>query len=175
AINEGAARKSALKAGDRTKVVSNQGGTMDVTIQGIYSTKTATGGYIGVMFPAEQATELFTDGEHVGALDIAADPGVSQAEMRDRIAAQLPEGIEAITGQQAHNDVQKEVQDALQFINYILLGFGLVALVVGTFIIYNTFSMLVAQRLRELALLRAIGADRRQVTRSVLLEASVVG
>ena len=63
----------------------------------------------------------------------------------------------------------------LQFINYFLLAFGAIALLVGTFIIYNTFSMIVAQRLRELALLRAIGASRKQVNRSVLFEAVVVG
>ena len=56
-----------------------------------------------------------------------------------------------------------------------LLAFGVIALIVGTFIIYNTFSMIVAQRLRELALLRAIGADRKQVRRSVLLEAGIIG
>ena len=64
---------------------------------------------------------------------------------------------------------------ALSFINYFLLAFGAIALLVGTFIIYNTFSMIVAQRLRELALLRAIGASRKQVGRSVVLEALIVG
>ena len=68
-------------------------------------------------------------------------------------------------------DAEDTVQTALSFVNYFLLAFGLIALLVGTFIIYNTFSMIVAQRLRELALLRAIGASRRQVSRSVLFEA----
>ena len=72
-------------------------------------------------------------------------------------------------------DAENAVQTALSFVNYFLLAFGLIALLVGTFIIYNTFSMIVAQRLRELALLRAIGASRRQVSRSVLFEASIIG
>ena len=72
-------------------------------------------------------------------------------------------------------DNSADVSETLGFVTYILLGFGIVALLVGTFIIYNTFSMIVAQRQRELALLRAIGADRRQVRRSVVLEALVIG
>ncbi|SDI98000.1 putative ABC transport system permease protein [Frankineae bacterium MT45] len=175
AINEGAAKTAKLVVGDHTKVVSASGGVIPVTISGIYHTRTATGGYVGILFPEQQAFSLFTDGSHVAAIDLAATPGVSETQLRDRISAELPQGIEAITGTKARADIQNDIQTALKFINYILLAFGLVALVVGTFIIYNTFSMLVAQRLRELALLRAIGADKKQVTRSVLLEAFLVG
>ncbi|SOD70379.1 putative ABC transport system permease protein [Jatrophihabitans sp. GAS493] len=175
AVNEGAAKKADLKVGDQTKVISATGGIVPVTISGVYSFKTETGGYVGILFPEAQAFSLFTDGTHVAAIDVAATPGVSETELRDRISAELPQGIEAVTGTKARADIQSQIQTALQFINYILLAFGLIALVVGTFIIYNTFSMLVAQRLRELALLRAIGADKKQVTRSVLLEAFLVG
>ncbi len=79
------------------------------------------------------------------------------------------------TGDQVREETKAEVDSALSFINYFLLAFGAIALLVGTFIIYNTFSMIVAQRLRELALLRAIGASRAQVGRSVVTEALVVG
>ena len=86
-----------------------------------------------------------------------------------------PGDLQAKTGDQVRKDDQGAVSKALSFVNYFLLAFGVIALIVGTFIIYNTFSMIIAQRVRELALLRAIGADRRQVRRSVLFEAIVIG
>ncbi|MCW2645922.1 MAG: rane protein [Pseudonocardiales bacterium] len=175
AINSGAATKGHLTAGDRAKVVLPNAGVVDVTVVGVYKTKVETGGYIGVLFSRPQALELFTDGKHVGSLDIAAAAGVSEKTLAANIAHTLPSTLEVRTGTQARTDDQGGIQTALSFINYILLGFGFIALIVGTFIIYNTFSMIVAQRLRELALLRAIGAGRKQVRRSVLVEAGVIG
>ena len=87
----------------------------------------------------------------------------------------LPAGAEAITGEAYTDEQAGDVKDGLAFFNVFLLIFAAIALFVGAFIIFNTFSMLVAQRTRELALMRALGASRRQVTRSVLLEAVVVG
>lgn len=176
ALNPGAARLGKLGIGSHTKVLVPSQGILDVTLTGIYDTDTETGGYIGALFAQQQALQLFTDGKHVGYVDIqgSAGNGVSQRELRDRVARALP-GLEAKTGEQVRHDVKQDINDALKFINYFLLAFGAIALLVGTFIIYNTFSMLVAQRLRELALLRAIGASRRQVSRSVLLEAALVG
>ncbi|WP_408667865.1 ABC transporter permease [Jatrophihabitans sp.] len=173
ALNPGAARLGKLDIGSRTKVLVPSQGILDVTLTGIYETETETGGYIGALFTQAQALRLFTDGKHVGYVDVAGD-GVSQGELRDRVAQALPQ-LKAKTGDEVRRDVKADISNALQFINYFLLAFGAIALLVGTFIIYNTFSMLVAQRLRELALLRAIGASRRQVSRSVLLEASLVG
>lgn len=173
ALNPGAARLGKLGIGSHTKVLVPSQGILDVTLTGIYQTDTETGGYIGALFTQQQALKLFTDGQHVGYVDVAGD-GVSQRELRDRIAQAVP-GLEAKTGEQVRHDVKQDINNALKFINYFLLAFGAIALLVGTFIIYNTFSMLVAQRLRELALLRAIGASRRQVSRSVLLEAALVG
>ena len=174
-INNGAAKKGHLTTGDRAKVVLPNAAVTNVTIVGVYHTQAETGGYIGVLFSQQQALNLFTDGTHVGSLDIAADNGVSQKTVTARIARTLPATLEVRTGDQARADDQDGIQTALSFINYILLGFGFIALIVGTFIIYNTFSMIVAQRLRELALLRAIGAARKQVRRSVLVEAAMIG
>lgn len=173
ALNPGAARLGKLSIGSHTKVLVPFQGILDVTLTGIYDTDTETGGYIGALFTHQQALKLFTDGKHVGYVDVAGT-GVSQRELRDRIARALP-ALEAKAGEQVRHDVKQNINNALKFINYFLLAFGAIALLVGTFIIYNTFSMLVAQRLRELALLRAIGASRRQVSRSVLLEAALVG
>ena len=173
ALNPGAARLGKLTIGSQTKVLVPTQGILDVSLTGIYATKTETGGYIGVLFGQAQALQLFTDGAHVNYADVAGT-GVSQTQLRDRIARALPQ-LQAKTGEQVRHDAKQEINNALKFINYFLLAFGAIALLVGTFIIYNTFSMLVAQRLRELALLRAIGASRRQVSRSVLLEAGLVG
>jgi putative ABC transport system permease protein len=174
-VNDGAAKKGRLHTGDRVKIVLNNSDVVQATLVGVYKTDVETGGYVGVRFTESEALRLLTDGTHLTALDVAATPGTSQRQLTDRIASILPSDLQAKTGDQVRKDDQARIQTALGFVSYILLGFGFVALVVGTFIIYNTFSMLVAQRLRELALLRAIGASRRQVRRSVLLEAGVIG
>ncbi|WP_347343686.1 ABC transporter permease [Jatrophihabitans telluris] len=174
ALNKGAMDLAKLKVGDTTKVLVPSTGVVPVTISGVYDTKTDTGGYIGALFARDQAMQLFTDGKHVEVVNVAAKSGVSQVQLRDAIAQALPD-LKVKTGAQVTKDTQADVNNALKFINYFLLAFGAIALLVGTFIIYNTFSMIVAQRLRELALLRALGASRRQVSRSVLLEAGVVG
>ena len=173
ALNRGAADLGKLTVGSHTRVLVPSQGIVKVTLVGIYQTDTETGGFIGALFSPDQALRLFTDGRHVGYVDLAGN-GVSQDELRARVAQALPE-LKADTGDQVRQDVKQRVGNALKFINYFLLAFGAIALLVGTFIIYNTFSMIVAQRLRELALLRAIGASRRQLSRSVLLEAGIVG
>jgi putative ABC transport system permease protein len=165
ALNAGAAKLGKLAVGSHTKVLVPSQGILDVTLTGIYATKTETGGYIGALFTEPQALHLFTDGKHVGYVDLAGN-GVSQDQLRDRVAQALPE-LKVKTGEQVRHDAKQEINNALKFINYFLLAFGAIALLVGTFIIYNTFSMLVAQRLRELALLRAIGAPPPHVSPTV--------
>jgi putative ABC transport system permease protein len=173
ALNEGAVKLSKLALGDHTRVLVPSVGTVNVTLSGIYRTKSDTGGFIGALFTQPQALTLFTDGKHVSTIDVAGS-GVSPTELKARIAAALPD-TKVMTGKEVLDEAKNQIATALKFINYFLLAFGGIALLVGTFIIYNTFSMIVAQRSRELALLRAIGASRRQVSRSVLLEAILVG
>ncbi|QCQ90377.1 ABC transporter permease [Rhodococcus sp. SGAir0479] len=172
ALNESAAERAGLTVGASTRVLT-MAGWQDVTISGIYAPETDTGGYVGALFTDAQARQLFTDGSHVGYIDVAGT-GASQDELRDRVAAALPD-TKVQTGAEVKQETKDEIGEALSFVNYFLLAFGAIALLVGTFIIYNTFSMIVAQRLRELALLRAIGASRKQVGRSVVFEALVVG
>src|SRR5581483_10048398 len=97
------------------------------------------------------------------------------ASLAARIAPTLPRGLEAVTGKQVQKEQSDSINKALGFFNVFLLIFAGIALFVGLFIILNTFTMLVAQRTRELALFRAIGASRRQVVTSVLGESFVVG
>ncbi|MFC9893983.1 ABC transporter permease [Nocardia sp. NPDC127579] len=179
ALNTGGAERAGLKLGDRTRVLiparsTDKVPSIEVTVTGLYEIPSATGGFIGVLFEKSQARDLFTTGTHVGYVDIAAAPGVDADALRDRIAKELP-GFKVQNGEQVRADIKAQVSEALNFINYFLLAFGAIALIVGTFIIYNTFSMIVAQRLRELALLRAVGASRQQVGRTVVLEALVIG
>ena len=174
-VNDTAASKGKLRLGDQLKIVLPNSAVVPVRLVGIWSLPTATGGFIGALFTPTEATRLLTDGAHVGAIDVAAVPGVSEKELTARLAAALPDAVDVKTGADVRASIQHEITTALSFMNYILLGFGIVALIVGTFIIYNTFSMIIAQRLKELALLRAIGASRSQIRRSVLTEAAVIG
>ncbi len=108
-------------------------------------------------------------------VDVKAAPGVTDEQLRDRVATALGDGYVVKTGQQLADDEASALGEALTFFNYILIGFASVALFVAVFLILNTFSIIVAQRTRELALMRAIGASRRQVIGSVLLEAVAIG
>nr|WP_179483507.1 FtsX-like permease family protein [Allobranchiibius huperziae] len=174
-INAGAARKGDIKVGDRVRIVLSNRPVLTLTVSGIYRTKTESGGYIGVLLSPAQAVQVLSDGRHYTSVDVSAKPGVSEDELTSRIAKILPSGLTVETGTKLRDDTNAQIQTALSFVNYLLLAFGFIALIVGTFIIYNTFSMIVAQRLRELALLRAVGASRKQVRRSVLLEALFTG
>jgi putative ABC transport system permease protein len=137
--------------------------------------KSSLGGETYVLFTTETAQKVLdTPGEYTD-IQVAARDGVSQTELRDRVAAALPAGVEAITGQQFADEQASDVQEGLGFFNTFLLVFAGVALFVGAFIIFNTFSILIAQRTRELALMRALGASRRQVNRSVLFESLIIG
>ena len=106
---------------------------------------------------------------------VTGDGSLSNIALRDEIAATLPPDFEAIDDVEFATENQNQLEQGLSFITTFLLVFAAVALVVGTFLILNTFSIIVAQRTRELALFRALGASKAQVTRSVLLEALIVG
>jgi putative ABC transport system permease protein len=109
------------------------------------------------------------------SIDVAAAPGVSTPELLAAIGSRLPQGFEVITGAQAASEQAASISSGLSQFNTFLLVFAGVALFVGAFLIFNTFSILVGQRTRELALLRAVGAGRRQVYASVLGEAFLTG
>jgi putative ABC transport system permease protein len=110
-----------------------------------------------------------------GFISVVARPGADKAAVQHSIAQVLPPDAEVVTGQTIIDEDQSVVSQALSFFNTALLIFALISLFVGAFTIYNTFSIIVGQRTRELALLRVVGASRRQVFRSVLTEAAIVG
>ncbi|HEU0214024.1 MAG TPA: ABC transporter permease [Jiangellaceae bacterium] len=128
------------------------------------------------LFDTRTAQDLLLDGEDVfNSIGVTAADDADVAELRDRIVQTLPDGVEALTGSELAEENEDAIQQALGFFNTFLLIFAAIALFVGIFLILNTFSILVAQRTQEMALFRALGAGRRQVTRSVLVEAVAVG
>ena len=175
-VNASAAEKAGLAVGDDTQVIPQTGSPLDVEVVGIHDSDVAgLGGFIGIGFSPDTAVDLFTDGVNASDLLVAADDGVDEQVLTERVLAVLPDGTTARPGSELREESATEFQTALSFINGILFAFGFIALLVGSFLIANTFSMVVAQRSREMALLRAVGASRSQVTRSVALEALLVG
>lgn len=138
-----------------------------------------TGNLVGaslIVFETRSAQELFLGGADAFTdVAVTTQDAVDASTVADRIESVLPDGIEVRVGIEVAEENQTAVQEGLSFFDTFLLVFAAVSLVVGTFLILNTFSILVAQRTRELALLRALGADRGQVSRTVLVEAFVTG
>ena len=127
------------------------------------------------LFSLPEAQRIFEKRREFDSISVAADPGISETELRDRIAPVLPPGVEADTAGQVQDQQSQDIKDQLSFLTTFLLVFAFIAVFVAAFIIFNTFSITVAQRARQLALLRAIGASGGQVTRLVIVEAVIVG
>ncbi len=175
-IDEKTADEAGYTAGDRAQVLLN-GAPLDVTIAGVASFGSAEspGGASFTMFtlPAAQA-HLGAVGK-VDSVSIAAEDGVTQEELVQRVSAVLPSGTEAITGDAFVAENQDAMAQAMSMFDSFMMVFAVVALLVGGFTIFNTFFITVAQRTKQHALMRAIGASRRQVLLSILVEAIGVG
>ena len=178
-LDASTARRSGHGLGSEVKLVtSTEAEVLDVEVVGIadFAEGGSFSGATWVGFDTATAQDLFMDGrDRFTSLWVTADSGVSQEELRDTVRAALPEGVQARTGDEAAEEAANQLLSALSFLTTFLLIFAGISLVVGAFLIVNTFSILLAQRSRELALLRALGASRRQVTVSVQLEALVLG
>jgi putative ABC transport system permease protein len=175
-VDETTAADNDLAVGDRIQVLT-QSGPLDSTISGLVSFGeggSLAGATVTLFDPSTAQAELGTADTFTEVL-VLGDGSVDDATLRDRVTEVLPPRTEALTGQQLADADSGDIKSALSFFSTFLLVFAVIAVFVGAFIIFNTFSMLVAQRSRELALLRALGASRRQVNRAVILEAAVVG
>jgi putative ABC transport system permease protein len=151
---------------------------VDVTVVGIATFGETDGLPVTyTAFTLEQAQEVLLGApDQLSAVLLAAEPGVSQAELATRVGQVLPPGAEVLTGQALTDEQVADIgADFLDFFEIFLLAFTGIALLVATFSIYNTFTVILAQRTRESALLRALGASRAQVLRAVGLEALAVG
>ena len=127
------------------------------------------------IFNEPTAFRVFDAPNEYASVSAVGDGSVALETLVDRVNDVLPEGFEAVTAEVQSEDDQADFQEAIGFLSTALLVFAGIAVLVGSFIIYNTFSIIIAQRMKEMALLRAIGATARQVTRMVVIEALVVG
>ncbi len=126
-------------------------------------------------FELATAQKLFDSRGRYDTIDVLAAPGTDNVKLQLAIAKLLPPGVQVVSGQTVANELSSAVDNSLSFISTALLIFAAIALFVGGFTIFNTFSITVGQRTRELALLRLVGASRRQVFGSVLGEAALTG
>ena len=126
-------------------------------------------------FDPATAQALFNLRGSYNTISVLSAPGADTVKVQRAIAAVLPPGVEVVSGQTVANELSSAINNELGFISTALLIFAFIALLVGAFTIYNTFSITVGQRTRELALLRVVGASRRQLFRSVLAEAALTG
>ncbi|MEV1067780.1 FtsX-like permease family protein [Streptomyces sp. NPDC050263] len=174
------ADKKHVKIGD-TLTVMAQPGSFKAEIVGIATfTTTNPGAALVFLDPKTAAGQLLGSADKATSISVDAAQGVSDAVLKQRVAATL--GSEASSGAYEVKTADEQAESSaealggfLDVIKYVMLGFAGIAVLVGVFLIVNTFSMLIAQRTRELGLLRALGADRRQVRRSVLTEAVLLG
>jgi putative ABC transport system permease protein len=175
-MDEGTAQKYGFSVGDRVRILL-PGPTQTFTISGIarFGTANNLAGATLAAFNLPTAQRLFNEVGKFDAINVATAPGADNAQVQRAIAHVLPRGVEVVTAQTVVNESTSQINSALGFFSTALLVFAFIALFVGGFTILNTFSIIVGQRTRELALLRIVGASRRQVFRSVIMEAAIVG
>ncbi|MGW6522450.1 ABC transporter permease [Streptomyces sp. NPDC054962] len=170
------ADKKHVKIGD-TLTVMAQPGSFKVKIVGIATfTTTNPGAALVFLDPKTAADQLLGSPDKATSISVDAAQGVSDPVLERRVSAAIGAGpYDVKTADEQAESSAEALGGFLDVIKYVMLGFAGIAVLVGVFLIVNTFSMLIAQRTRELGLLRALGADRRQVRRSVLTEAVLLG
>jgi putative ABC transport system permease protein len=175
-IDKKSATDGKLSVGDTTTVLV-QGPPQRVRIAGIatFGGADSLAGASMVLFTTPAAQQLITRPGMFTEVDFVARPGVSQEQLVTNLRHALPPGAEAVTGAAITKEAQNVVGKVMTYVDTFMLIFAIIALLVGAFMIFNTFSITVAQRTRENGLLRALGASRRQVLASVLIEAVVIG
>ena len=178
-INARAATDGHLVVGQQIQVSYEASAAQTFVISGIATfggqASIATEGF--AIFTLPTAESLLEANHTFDVIDVSAQSGVTDLQLRDRVASALSgTGVQVQTGAQAASETeQNAVTDINEFIGTPLLVFAFVAVFVGSFLIANTFSILVAQRTQELALLRALGATRGQVFTEVITEAALTG
>lgn len=185
ALHSFAAEKANLKVGDKTKVVYPDG-PKDVTVTGIFDLDSSLAGAIIIDIPPSlakmYATQQSDDPDKTDQIGIYGNLKTpldeqAQQELADRINKALPAGSKAhaITGNQLRDESTQSTQEALGFVQPLILIFAVIALFVGSFIIANTFSMIVRESMRGYAVLRSIGASPAQVFTTVIVQAIMLG
>jgi putative ABC transport system permease protein len=176
AIDAKTAERTGYAVGDTVRL-SVSGPVRHERVTGVFRTddgNVAAGGTL-TLFDTATAQTLFAGPGRYNQIELTAKPGTSSEQLRRQAQALAPPGIEALTAAELAAEQADRNAASVKSLTPVLLACAGIALFVGSFLIVNTFTMLVTQRIRQLALLRAVGASRRQVTSSVLAEAAVVG
>ncbi|MGA4802681.1 ABC transporter permease [Streptomyces lavendulocolor] len=176
ALDKDTAAKGRYEVGEKVRVATN-GPVREFTLAGVFTTDdgaVSAGGSL-VLFDTSVAQALYLKPGYYTNVTVTAAPGADDTRILAAVKPLIPESAQAQTGAALADEQAKSIEEAMSGLNQMLLGFAGIALFVGVFLISNTFTMLVAQRTKELALMRAVGASRKQITRSVLVEAGVVG
>ncbi len=176
AIDRSTADKQHLKPGDKLGI-SAQGAKRTFTITGVarYGKVNSLGGATIGLFDVPTAQKLLGKQGRFDTISVAAASGVPDKQLAAGLRSVVGKDATVRTGAEQAAQHSKDIEEATSFIRYFLLAFGFIALGVGAFVIYNTLTITVAQRVRELATLRALGASAKQVRRSVLLEGLALG
>ncbi|EPH39396.1 FtsX-like permease family protein [Streptomyces aurantiacus] len=175
ALDSRTADRTGYKVGDTVRY-STDGPVKKAKVSGIFDTDDGSVVAGGSLVVLDNATALKTLGKsEYDEIDVKAAAGTSETALKSAVDKILPKDTEAETGTSLKAEQDRMIEQNTSSMSQVLLIFAGIALFVGIFIIANTFTMLVAQRTKELALMRAVGASRRQVTRSVLIEAFIVG
>jgi putative ABC transport system permease protein len=176
AIDRRTSEKKHFAVGDTISVAADQG-VRDFEITGIatFSSSSSIGASTIAIFDVPTAQDLFAKDGKFDEIQVAAKPGVTPEKLAAEIRPLLPETAKVKTAKAQTQEAVDDVNEGVGIFQKVLLAFGFIALFVGAFVIANTLSITIAQRMREFATLRTIGGSRRQVLRSVMLEALVVG
>ena len=176
AIDQATANRSSLKLGGQI-IVAGSAVAHTYTIVGIVKFgggQSFGGAGAALLIPAE-AQRVVGEPGHFDQIDVAAQSGVTPGALRTRLRAALPRTVTVRTGAQQAKKDTSDLESNLSFLRTFLLVFAYVSLLVGAFIIFNTFSITVAQRTREFGLLRTLGGSRSQIMRSVMIEGLLLG
>ena len=177
AMDAQTAADNGFEIGERYRV-STPTGTREFTLVGHFRFGTGEDATVGAQIMAwdvDTAIDVLHDGGGLDTIDVRLEPGASVEVVAAALSSALPDNVEVVANQQLVEEQADEFNEVIGFFRNFLLGFAIVILVVSSFIIYNTFTILVGQRIRELGLLRALGASGNQVTFMVIGEAVVVG
>ena len=175
-IDTGTASDESFGVGDAIDIAAN-GPVQSFEIVGVakFGSVDSIGGATFALFDVSTAQQLFDKEGGFDGISVVAHDGLTQEQLVASIGSILPPTAAVETGEAEARSDRNDVAEGLEFIRNFLLAFGGIALFVGAFVIFNTLSITVAQRTRELATLRTIGGSRRQVLASVLLEADMIG
>ncbi|WP_436775569.1 ABC transporter permease [Yinghuangia sp. YIM S09857] len=175
-VDADTADRKKIKIGDPLRIIAPAGGSSDAQVVGIATFTTTNPGATLVFLETEFAQKaLLGSTDKISSVELDAAPGVTNDQLKANVQKELGAGFDVKTKAEAAKKAADDIGQFIDFIKYAMLGFAGIAVLVGIFLIFNTFQMLVAQRTRELGLMRAIGASGKQVRRSVLLEAILLG